>query len=120
MYYFQNGFSPVAIESKCLMYSFSIFQSDFQFQGNAELREKKKIQKLLFKYVGTPTRERTTGPGGENRILPFTPERALSTFTSRLRKVKRGKKNLYLLVLWHRHPANILDNLIIKDVSLNQ
>lgn len=82
------------IESRRLMDSVSIFHSGFQFQGNAEL--KKIFQKLLIKCWNA----HTSDPERENRVLPITPENALSTFISRLHKVKKKKeRNQYLLIL---------------------
>lgn len=44
----------MAVESKRLMDSVSVFHSAFQFQENAELKKKKRFQKLLVS-VGMPT-----------------------------------------------------------------
>lgn len=94
------------MESRHVMDSVSIFHSGFQFQGNAELK-KKKFQKLVIKCWNA----HTSDPERENRILPITPENALSTFTSRLHKVKKKKKserNQYLLILCYIPGTDIL------------
>lgn len=57
--------------------------------------KKKKIPKV----AGKRWNAHTAGPEGEDRILPITPENALSTFTSRLHKVKRGERNQHSLIV---------------------